>query len=565
MHEPNVFPRFVRAPRAAPEAVGGDRHDLYVWLAQKLIDSRQVRVERQTNSIYVTTEQMKTEPSAIWRLLELPPDLAGRPTLAIIDLSTNPYHLLRDIFLHHVADLSRSWLQGSATRKVLILLPLLPPLSSIFWSPIMSGRDLDRQLRLVVLGNDGSSWPTELGKASLLEYSRHQSRSASDLKEMLEARIVRKVGHYDLGPTEDPYCADYFFETDAAEHEIGELVRQWAEERIRPRVQGGDFTLISHGNQSERFHAAVAGAAAAMNCRFVAMSGNYPLTDEDRVEGEGALVLNVVHTGRTYSAVVESLRLQGLRLAPEALTVMTTDPHLQLSNDLPALHSLCHRNRNKISRMECQQCEIGLPPADPKNEEAQIGIRAIDMWRMLLRCQWNEEKFGPRGKRPFFGYMPDMGDVFKNYGDWIAFKVAELFRGLGVHQDVVLVCPEEPRIERLIARLGVLMQNRQVAVQIPRAVLNSKDLDRALRDTADNAWHRQLRHLGRRGYDNVVMIDEFVISYSTARSTVRLLQRSEFGIEPRAYIPIIDFSVGGGMASPPTYPLYRLPHPGGRR
>jgi hypothetical protein len=202
-----------------------------------------------------------------------------------------------------------------------------------------------------------------------------------------------------------------------------------------------------------------------------------------------------------------------------------------------------------------------LPRTDPK-VEAQIGIRSVDMWRIFLRCRWNQEKFGPRNRRALLSYMPDMGDVFDNYGDWIAYKVGEILKGLDVQQDVVLVSPEEPNIERLITSIGVLMQNRQVAVQIPRSVLNSTNLDRSLRGAEDKAWHRQLRHLGQRGYENVVMIDEFTISYATARSMVRLLQRSEFGIEPRAYIPIVDFSVDDGMDSPPTYPLYHIPHPG---
>jgi hypothetical protein len=559
MPEPNIFPRHIRTPRPAPEAIRPDRHELWIWLAQKLLDSRHFRVEQPVSSVYVTSEQMKTDPGVIWNLLEPPPSTGNRPSLAIIDLSANPYHSLREIFLHHVSEISVSWLRGSPSRKVAILLPLLPPQSSLFWTPMVSdGMDMVGESRLIALGNDGACRPAEIGRDSFQDYSRHQPSAGQDLKKMLEARIIRKLGHYRLGSEEDPHCAEYYFETDAAEREIGELVIQWVEEHIQSRESSRAFTLVSHGNLAERFHAAVAGAAVATNCRFFAIAEGGSLPTED-VEGEVALVFNIVHTGRTFRAVVENLRAQGMHLAPESLAVMCTDPQLDLGGSLPALRALCRRDRQKIPRASCPQCRLMLPPNDPKSE-GQIGIRAFDMWHMLSRCQWHQEGFGPRGRK-LLGYVPDMGDVFDTYGDYIAFKVAEVLRGLGLHQDVVLVCPEEPHIERLVARLGIIMQNRQVAVHIPRRVLNSTNLDRALRGTEEMAWHRQLRHLARRGYDNVIIIDEFTISYTTASAIVRLLQRSEFRIEPRAYVPIIDFSSAGGMAAPPTYPLYRMPNP----
>ena len=372
MPEPNVFPYYIRTPRPAPEAVPPGRHDFYTWLAQKLLPRRQIRVE-QPKYIYVTSEQMKSQPSAIWNLLDDPPSIQGRPSLAIVDLSTNPYHLMRNIFLQHVSSLSSSWIQGSPSRKVAILLPLLPPHSSLFWHPITSSKmNLERSNQLVVLGNDGTCRPNELEGDILLEYSRRQSFAGDDLIKMLDDRIVRKLGHFKLDSDEDPYCTEYYFETDAAEREIGELVIQWVEEHIRPRLQGKNFTLVSHGNPSESFHTAVAGAAATLNCRFVSLSGSASFLGED-IDNEVALVFNVIHTGQTFSDVVKRLRLNGVSLAHEALAIMSTDPGLNLDPGLPSLRPLCRRDRQKIARSACPQCRIMLPHSDPKNE-AQIEI-----------------------------------------------------------------------------------------------------------------------------------------------------------------------------------------------
>jgi hypothetical protein len=331
MPDSNVFPYYIRAPRVAPETVRPEWQDLYSWIAQKLLNSRNIRVRQQTGSIYVTPDQMKSEPGAIWNLLERPPNIENKPNMVIIDLSTNPYHLLRDIFLHHVADLGRSWLDSARGRMLVILLPLLPPSSSIFWTPITSDdTDFHGQHRLIVLGNDGSSWPEEFGKGVLAEYSRHRVVPDQDLKKMLDARIVRKLGHFPLGSDEDPHCVEYFFETDAAEYEIGELVIQWIEEYIRPNAIDKEFTIVSYGNRSERFHAAVAGAAAAANCRFAAINDRDPWPTAGMIEGNVALVLNVVHTGRTFRMVTEHLQFQGMGLAPEALAVLTTGPPLSI-------------------------------------------------------------------------------------------------------------------------------------------------------------------------------------------------------------------------------------------
>jgi hypothetical protein len=125
----------------------------------------------------------------------------------------------------------------------------------------------------------------------------------------------------------------------------------------------------------------------------------------------------------------------------------------------------------------------------------------------------------------------------------------------------VFICPEEPHVQELIKRLGIIMQNRQVAVMIPRAVLDSSDLDHYLsqHDMAD--WYMQLRYL-RDKNANIVIVDEFSRSFSTARDVIRLLRHKDFDLAHKAYIPVLDF-VPETIPRPPfTYPLYRLPYMG---
>jgi hypothetical protein len=564
-----VFPYYIRVSRPIPESVPNERYDLYTWLARKLSGRQHVRIERRRDSVYLTSEQMrKDSPKDIWGLLGDAPDPAGRPSLVILDIATNSYNLFRQGFLQTIGEISLRWLQGNAQRRILILIPALPPKSSIFWHRDMTDAgDTELSSRLTVLANDGTSGSNWLGTADRHHYRSLQlasqgDLSTSDLRKRLEARIVRKIGHYSLTLGGNPHCARYFYDIDAAKQEIGDLIIKWAEENIRPTVSDGRFTLVSHGKNSPKFHEAVAGAALALDCPMVPLEQPEPPYGLERIDGAAALVLNVVHTGGTFQQISNHLREQRVTLAPEALTVLKTDPRLSIEGDYPALYSLCDSfPRQKISQAECHQCLIHLGHTSP--DEDQVTFRSIDMWDMLIKYEWKQEKFGPRSQRRLLSYLPDMGRIFDTYGSWIAHKIGRLLERIDLPSDVVFVCPKEEHIERLVTQLGILRQNRQVTVQIPRPVLDSTNLDRTLPKTEDEEWHRQLRHLKGRENDNVVIIDEFVLSYSTVRSMINILGREEFQIKPRVYIPVIDFSVDGGIHGLETYPLYRLPHPRG--
>ena len=160
-------------------------------------------------------------------------------------------------------------------------------------------------------------------------------------------------------------------------------------------------------------------------------------------------------------------------------------------------------------------------------------------------------------------YAPDMAEVFERYGDWFAFKVGELLRSLGMDRDLVFICPDEPHVEGLIRRLGIIMQNRQVAVLIPRTVLDNFDHERNLQHHGTDDWYMQLSYLKDRKA-NIVLIDEFSRSFSTARDIIRLLEHRELRLRHKAYIPVLDLAAENVRRPPLTYPLYRVPYLGAR-
>lgn len=99
------------------------------------------------------------------------------------------------------------------------------------------------------------------------------------------------------------------------------------------------------------------------------------------------------------------------------------------------------------------------------------------------------------------------------------------------------------------------MENRQITVRIPRDVLDDADSEERLTATADEDWQRQLRHLGTRR-KKAVILDEFRARGTTARAIRSVLRR--FGVEPIAFVPILDFSDEQDLDGLPVYPLYKI-------
>lgn len=557
-----VLPGYILAPRPAPEPFPLGRADLYYWLASWVLKTEDYRFASSPRTRCISAEQMiHPRQEDILELLPVPERRGDNIDLEIVDIANNLYHPLSDMFLYHVARAVHEHVSTDPNRRIVILLPLLPADGSIFWHSMPETEVLsDGSHRTMVLANDGRSWPSGcLVAPDIDEYRAMVASPEPDLKAMLKARTVTQIGHHDLGATDGPRCATHFFDTEAAEYEMCELAIRWAR---RNHFTGQRFTLISYGRRGAagRFHRAISGAAATLGCGFRSVSANSPVLSTQGIEGSVVLIFNVIDSGLAFRRVVHSLQEQAIPLAPKALTILKTNPKTKFGRRYPALEVLCESfQREAVPRKDCHQCRLGLAHT-PRSNDRYLPVRAIDIWQILLECEWDQEMFGPVG-REFLRYAPNMAQVFERYGDWFAYKIGELLRSLGIERDIVFVCPEEPHIERLIERLGIIMQNRQVSILVPRSIINSPDLTHDLLKYQADDWHIQLSYL--RGKNaNIVLIDEFSRSFTTAKDIIRLIEHEQLGLRHKAYIPILDLAPNEIRRPPLTYPLYRLPYVG---
>jgi hypothetical protein len=541
--------------------VPDERVVFYKWLAAATLGRRNCTVR--SEDFYVAPEEMERAPNIVQRLHHEIPDSGDQRSAIIIDISLNSFHLISDEFLWNIGDITHRWLDSRPKQHVVILLPGvgLPGRASLFWNKL--SRDTPDRFsgRLTIIVNDGTIWPDNpRQRPTKEEYAKKNSRDREWLKDQLESRIIRRLGHYRFDGRDGDHCARYFFDARHAVHEVGELIVDWVRTSLQSGpLAGKPMTLLSHGKRSDWFHDAVAGAAARLGTEFVSVSDDGTLPDADGLNLSGAVVpvFNIVHSGETFAHVVEWLTAAGVQVSPLALTVIVSDDNVRSEANGTRLNWLSGPQiRDRKPRSECVQCQLELP-FTPTDEEPTVGIRAIDMWTMFQEVEWREETFGAEPGH-LYKSLPDMGELFKQHGNWIAYKVHQLLLMLGAHEEVAFICPDESHIAVLVEHLGILLQNRQVTVRVPRNIIKPRTRRTETAKQRDGRWRRQLEHLAKQHFRQILIIDETAGSKATANALVRILR--EFELQPLAFVPIIDFSPDIRIPGVQTYPLYILPN-----
>ncbi|MFE0102128.1 hypothetical protein [Streptomyces sp. NPDC059009] len=576
MPEPDVVvtARKISVGREVPESVPDARTAFYRWLGERVVGGP-VATPTARHTLYVRPEELRSQSLEVREHLRrsLPTD--DRPHLFVVDMAENPYHRLSEPLLFDVARLTGEWWNASPRRSLAILLPALPLDSSSFWTELRSLEGAEEHSAvLTVIAKDGQyevlggdRW--DPGEGFAADYADRQPQP-EPLPNRLSMKIVKRLGHYRVGHQSAPDCRRFFFDVENAVPEISGLAGAWLTQEIIPHIPDPGKVFLLSKDQQMGLHEAVAGIAAARGCRFGRFdadgrifdgTGTRPLIGAD-IDATAVLFFAVVDKVRTYEEVIRSLRRQGVDLAPRSWAVMITNRQAQetlAASAVPLTAAECRDRRTK-SRGECEQCTIGLPHTDPLRDRSHT-LRSYDAWDIFLNSRWGSEKITPMPSGHRFHYAPDLKAVFEEHGGWLAHKIMSLLDMLQVPSPVVFVCPDEAPIRTLAAKLAALMGERQDVVHIPSAVLDHRtSLDAAeahkqVEETRSDLWQRQLRGLRGRG-DKVVILDEFRASGTTARTMRDLLLRH--GIEPRALVPIIDFSEDCDLDGLPVHSLYRI-------
>ncbi|MFJ2235216.1 hypothetical protein [Streptomyces sp. NPDC087859] len=573
MTRPLVTARQITVGRDAPELVPEERDDFYQWLG-KILMGQTALTRPAGDTVYITSEELNDDSFRVEEYLGRTLPKGRAPQLLIIDLAANPYGQLRESLVIGVASTVQRWLAQVANRSLAILLPELPHEGSELWRTLRtSAGSRVREAKLVVISNDGTTkWLH--GDSSCFRqdfesvYVLKQDPPPRDPGEQLSRQIVRRLGHYASRGRADPHCNRYFFDAEHAAPEIGELAERWLRGTVlADREVSSDLMLLSKDRQTG-LDEAIAGIASGLGleCGTFDAEGRIfdaggALLDASRIHKTVVLFFAVVSKREKFEKIIRALRRDKIQLAQRAWTVLATDVDAKFVDSALPLDAEQTLSRKAFRHQECEQCSIGLPHTDPSREHH--ALRTYDAWDILLTSRWGEEEVFPTADGLFFPFVPDMGDVFDKYGDCIASKVINLLRALGpAPSSVVLVCPDEDHINKLVDRISTLMKGRPVKIAIPGEALDhstssggARARARRRRAPGSDVWRRQLRPLrGRKS--KVVILDEFRATGLTARAMHSLLLSEN--VHPVAYIPILDFSGETDLDGLPVHSLYRI-------
>ncbi|MET7963439.1 hypothetical protein [Micromonospora zamorensis] len=586
MHERwRVFPKVIRLGTATTEDVPQDRLDFYGRLVGDTC--RGTVVVEQSQTIYLSIKQLRRSAWQVFeRLIADVPRSAGSAegTVVLVDLTLSPPEFISQTVAAYVGRAIGSLLLADPGRQALVMMPALDTgLQRSFRDSVGT----DHPVQMLIRYEDGSEIRVSAEQVDD-EPVRHPDpdfeerlrRLNQPIRDRLGGKILRRLGHFRFG-TSEGHCTRYFFDASYAVQEVSHLTEDLVIEE--ERRSEGPLMLLSHHTHSPWL--TEVGAAVAQRLGIA----HFPLLSEgdlERVPDSGAalLLLDVVNTGNTIATLVKGLQRRGLTVRPTILAVFVEQERLSVGRTSfrKVVNQRAYQVRSiadpiqrlKRERGRCEQCLMGIPAMNPLDR--QPGIRPFDMWEMLLAHDWVPEQYGPgnphqtRGGPRWFPMVPNFRRVFKEYGDWIAYKLDEMLETVRISaagvEEIVYVCPAEPAMDELINRLKARQEDRSVAVKIPRSIL--EDAERSdfeiPEEQMDVGWGRQLSLLAERDSYTVALIDEFNASNTTALSMLKVLE--QFEIRPTAYLPVINRNPDSALRLPnglevTVCPLYEIPAP----
>lgn len=381
-------------------------------------------------TLFLSFEKLSIDPASIRKVLRPDRELPDTAVI-IVDLALPPYALLGEPLLANLAQAVVELVQGSS-RTLLLLLERMPPDISLLWFGLSR---LGERGQIHVADTGGAIRAFGLGATASPELKavarREGARLASPVQQRFEHKLLRSLGHFRARDRSgQPRCARFYYDCSLALEELSELLVAWIRRRAKTKKARAATTLVLCGVESGWMVDAAMVAAGRAGTKLVRIPVRPKKTDLGAIPtgGTALLIFDVVSSGATLDAAVKALSKAGIAAESRGFAALATSRQVLQSGPI-TIDAQHVAGRELIDPKACPQCRAGMPHTPP-SRPGQLRISSFDMWTMLLDVSWAAETYGPGGV-PRYDYVPQLGEVFRSYGDWIAFRYEVLLRELG--------------------------------------------------------------------------------------------------------------------------------------
>lgn len=487
----------------------------------------------------------------------------GAPDLCVVDLTSNPFVLVRDPILFALIDGVEHAVNEQLCRQFAILLRELPGehLPSITHLSNLPALQNTNDSSVTLLADSGRRYSVPGQSYSLSgelsHYSELVRKSFGGPKAEVERKTVRRLGHFSrsgfLGMGD---CRSFSFMMADCSRALLELLSDWWKTNNQAKID-----ILYDLKANEPFREAVKAFADrhSLNCLRVEdiISNDVSIMTQQKAE-KYLLILDAVHTGDTLRNYITELGSKGISLNKTILSAInrtgTTDSQIDEYN----VHGFLSKPP-EMSPKCCPQCSLELP-ITPESHEEFAKIRSYDFLYMVQQFGWEPE---PSDEVPAaIGHqlpnVPKFSLILGEYGDWIAYKIHLFLRKFAnVPDDWFVIHPDETDSTQLCEKLQLYLDNRLNIVRVKRPLLEVALKGEQWGDILLNSDASQLKaDLKAVNGAGALVLDVFNASGSTRQSLVDLLKT--VGITPFAYICFVEFGSELQPSMPGSLPMFSL-------
>lgn len=489
---------------------------------------------------------------------------AGRAVgVALIDLSSVSYYLLREQLLIALGQTMDALRSGDRCQRFVLLLQQLPldmaaSLKRLRGDvPHVTPHDSPGPIQMRVLANDGSwiqfDFTGEEKSGRDRRYAALVKRRTQNAKQQLRNHCIRRRGHFlGEGPDGLARCRMYSYHIVGAEKAFMEALTNWWErEAAGSTAILFDFAMSPALGQSVKAFADTAGVPAI---RISDVLHSTSVQRRVRRLGKCTLMVEAVNHGTRLANYIRELKRRHIPLHANALAAI-----LRLGGGGATIlghqvHGFVipRREDREWDRSDCPQCQIGLPPMR-EDDDLPRQLRTYDVLSLARDYGWEPEPSEevPPGAMAY-PVLPRFGAMLAGEeGSWLGYKLYQLITDPAVPSpDVpaewVLVHPDEVDSRALVANILPWFSVPPRTIRVDKESLHAaraEGWERILssRTEAEQDWISNLRAIAAGPRRAAVVLDIFI---GTGHTLARLTDLVSRFADPVLVACFMNFSPG---------------------